>query len=205
MNITKIIILVAFVYCSSTSVSAQSFFRGSIVAGLNAAQIDGDQLAGYHKFGFSAGAKVEFPLSSSFDMGIEFLLSQRGSRSRFVKGQFIEPQRIHLNYAAIPLVVKWNDWWIAEEEYYKFNIHSGFAFGRLISSNANFNPSSRGEIVTNDYSVLIGAGFAFTKHWAIRLRFTRSLNTLYMQETSNQTLVKGLIGYFITLRSEYTF
>ncbi len=206
MNIVKIIIITIFLLSNTIPSSAQSFFKGGIVAGFNGSQIDGDQVAGYHKFGLSAGLKVEFPLSSVLDMDIEFLFSQRGSRSSIIPGQFEDLQRIHLNYAELPIIIKWNDWWIESEAYYKVNIQAGFSAARLISSNSNLSPNAiSGEFNNYDFSALVGVGFAFTKKWGIGLRFTRSLNTLYKQETNNQAKIKALLGYFITLRTEYTF
>ena len=186
--------------------SGQSFFKGSAVLGFNGSQIDGDNLAGYDKIGLTAGLKVEFPLSSAFDMGIEFLFSQRGSRSQLIKNQFAELSKIDLNYIELPLIVKWNDWWIEEEEYYKFNIHGGVTNGYLASSNTDDSPApSNGSINNYDIGLLVGLGFAFTKEWALTLRYTRSLNRLYTVNSGTAGQIKGLIGYFITLRAEYSF
>jgi hypothetical protein len=206
MNITKVIILgISFLICSHT-IDAQSFFQGSIIAGVNGSQIDGDQLAGYHKFGMSAGIKVEFPLNSILDMGIEFLFSQRGSRSEIIPNQFNDVQRIHLNYAELPIFIKWNDWWVEKDSYYKFHLHAGLSPARLISSQTNFSPSAiNGSFSNYDISFLLGGGFSFTKDWTLSARFTRSINRLYSQTDVNQSEISGLLGYFITVRGEYTF
>jgi hypothetical protein len=174
--------------------------------GINASQIDGDNLAGYDKFGISGGLRVEFPLSSAFDMGVEFLFSQRGSRSQIIKNRFTELSRISLNYIELPLVVKWNDWWIEDESYYKFNVHGGLTNGYLVSSNTDDSPTpTNGQVNRYDIGLLAGLGFAFTKKWAITLRYTRSLNTLYTVNTASTGQFNGLIGYFVTLRGEYSF
>ena len=202
----KVIILTIFFLGTLTSAKCQQFFKGSIVAGINASQIDGDNLAGYDKFGFTAGAKVEFPLNSVLDFGLEFLISQRGSRSQIFPGQFIDIQQIHLNYAELPIIIKWSDWWVEEHEFYRFNIHGGISLGRLISAKTNFSPSAiSGNFVNNDISLLLGSGFSYSKNWTFSIRFTRSLNRLYIQEIANQEQFSGLVGYFVTVRSEYNF
>lgn len=206
MNITKLLILIVLIGVTSMHIQAQSFFKGSLIAGANASQIDGDRLAGYKKFGITTGLKVEFPISASFDLGIEFLFSQRGSRSAIVPNQFSDQQRIHLNYASLPIVVKWNDWWIEEESYYKFNLHGGVAPARLISSKSNFSSTVvSGEFKNYDFSLFLGAAYSINKKWAIALRYTRSLNPLYTQKTASTGEISALIGYFITFRTEYTF
>lgn len=203
MDIVKIIF---FSVCLLPLANSQSFFKGSAVLGINASQIDGDNLAGYDKFGLSGGLKVEFPLSSVLDMGVEFLFSQRGSRSQIIKNRFVELARIHLNYIELPLLVKWNDWWIEDDSYYKVNLHGGISNGYLISSNTADSPApSTGQINRYDIGLFFGGGFAFTKSWTLSLRYTRSLNTLYTVNTASTGQVRGLIGYFITLRGEYSF
>ncbi len=203
MNIAKIIF---FSLCLVPIANSQSFFKGSFVLGVNASQIDGDNLAGYDKFGLSGGVRVEFPLSSVLDLGVEFLFSQRGSRSQIIKNRFTELSRIHLNYIELPLIVKWNDWWIEDEAYYKFNVHGGITNGYLVSYDTNDSPSpTTGEINNYDIGLLLGGGFSFTKKWTLTLRYTRSLNTLYTVTTASSGKVDGLIGYFVTLRGEYSF
>ena len=205
MNFVKIIIISIFLLFCANSIKSQSFFKGSIVAGINLSQIDGDKLAGYRKFGVSAGFKIEFPLNSILDFGIEFLFNQSGSRSSIIKGNFGDLQRIHLNYASLPLIIKWNDWWIEESNYYKFNLHTGLVPSRLISARSNLGPNAiSGEFSNYDFSFLLGGGYAYNENWALSLRFTRSINTLYKQELSSGE-ESALIGYFITIRSEYTF
>lgn len=205
MNSVKLIILIICLGSFLNKGNAQSFFRGSLVTGLNLSQIDGDQLSGYRKFGISTGLKMEFPISSTFDLGLEFLFSQRGSRSTITPNQFVDVQRIHLNYAAMPIFIKWNDWWIEEDSYYKFNLHGGLAPGWLISSRSNLSQSVTGsEFNKFDLSFFLGTGYSFTNKWALTLRYTRALNRLFSQQTTSGE-IQGLIGYFITIRSEYTF
>lgn len=203
MNITKIVF---FSLWFTSFASAQSFFKGSAVLGLNVSQIDGDNLAGYDKFGLTGGVKVEFPLNAVLDLGIEFLFSQRGSRSQIIQNRFVELSKIHLNYVELPLIIKWSDWWIEEEAYYKFNLHAGISNGYLVSANTNDSPApTNGELNNYDFSLLVGTGFSFTSKWALMLRYTRSLIPLYTVNTGTTGQVEGLIGYFITLRSEYSF
>lgn len=187
-------------------VYAQNFFRGGIVAGLNLSQIDGDQLAGYDKFGITAGAKVEFPINQSFDMAFEFLLSQRGSRSSLIPGRFTDIRQIHLNYAELPVIIQWNDWWVEEDGFYRIHLRTGVSGARLINSRTNFSSTViNGSFADYDISLFLGGGFSFSKHSTVSLRYTRSLNRLYTFESTTQQEFQALIGYFISIRTEYFF
>jgi hypothetical protein len=85
-------------------------------------------------------------------------------------------------------------------------LHGGITNGYLISSNTDESPTpANGEINRYDIGFLVGGGFAFTKKWTLSLRYTRSLNTLYTVNTASTGRVDGLIGYFVTLRGEYSF
>ena len=94
---------------------------------------------------------------------------------------------------------------LEEDEYYKFNLHGGLAPGWLISSSSNLSQTVTGsEFNKFDLSFFLGTGYAFSKRWALTVRYTRSLNRLYTQQIPSGE-IQGLVGYFITVRSEYTF
>ena len=56
------------------------FPDAGLVAGLNASQIDGDDLAGFDKVGLTGGIKTTMEFESVWRMNMEFLYSERGSR-----------------------------------------------------------------------------------------------------------------------------
>lgn len=202
----KVVKVTFFILISFLSVQSQSFFKGSAIMGINASQIDGDDLAGYHKYGLSTGLKVEFPLSSVLDLGIEFMLNQTGSRTALINNVFEETYRFHLNYISLPLVVKWNDWWIADKEYYKFNIHGGIANSYLVSSDIEESPVLIDDELNNyNLAWLLGGGFSFTKAWTLSVRYTRSITPMYRKDFGAGLEPRRLLGYFLTLRTEYNF
>lgn len=206
MSIIRIIFAVILLILLSITVNGQQFFKGGIVGGLNLSQIDGDQLAGYDKIGLSAGGKVEFALNSTFDMAVEFLFSQRGSRSRIIPGNFGDVQVIHLNYAELPVIVQWNDWWIEDRAFYRFHINGGLSLGRLINVRTALHSASIVDnFRDNDLSFIIGAGYSFNPHSRIGLRYTRSLTKMYKFDSNDQAQFDSLLGYFITIRTEYFF
>lgn len=75
-------------------------FKANLLIGLNASQIDGDNLAGYNKAGLRAGAEISYPLNDNQALGSGLIYSQRGSSSSSDSPGFV---RIRINYVEIPL------------------------------------------------------------------------------------------------------
>lgn len=55
-------------------------FRGELIVGLNASQVDGDRQAGFNKAGANAGVGALIMLPKNFSVGIELLYSMKGAR-----------------------------------------------------------------------------------------------------------------------------
>ncbi|MEO0340843.1 MAG: hypothetical protein AAF242_16735, partial [Bacteroidota bacterium] len=107
---------------------SQQRFEGSLVGGVVLAQIDGDQLAGFTKFGFQAGAKVETILTDRWSFGVELLYTQHGSRRGINDPASAAFERIDLNLVEAPLMVYFKDW--------KFKVGAGLSYGRIINFEA---------------------------------------------------------------------
>jgi hypothetical protein len=100
------------------SASTQQRFDAALIFGVNASQIDGDQNAGYHKFGFNAGVKAYARLGSYLSLSPELLVSQKGSRGSLVgkpvsNPPFVtvspNPFTLQLTYAEIPILLHYHD------------------------------------------------------------------------------------------------
>lgn len=180
----------------------QSFsqgFKATGILGLNASQIDGDDSYGFHKLGLSAGARLAYATDKSYDISLEMLYSQRGSLVKSTDGN-LPNFKIKLNYFEFPLVFSLRDWYIEEDAFYKVRAEAGISYGYLFGidapgyDEANFN--------THDVSYLIGAGLNLTKRMAISLRYTSSFFKVYKVQDVED---RGLLSYFLTLRTEYSF
>ncbi len=106
------------------------FFTG-IVAGINAAQIDGDTYAGFHKAGLNAGFVSFVKFSPKVLGSIELLYSQKGARNATVinspaVGSVPIIYTAKLNYVEIPLTL---DYLVAD----KILFGLGLSYSRLIS------------------------------------------------------------------------
>src|SRR5688572_21772416 len=90
--------------------SAQRF-SAAAVGGLNASQIDGDELAGFDKLGLTGGIKAVVNFESVIDLNVEFLFTQRGSKPDLFNPEFDPDITVTLNYAELPVYLTIGDWW----------------------------------------------------------------------------------------------
>lgn len=176
---------------------AQNFY-GSVVFGVNAAQIDGDNAAGFNRPGLTGGFKIDYPLSASADLSAELLYSSRGSRDNR------DNIRIDLDYIEIPLLFAFRDWYIEKGDYDKVRAEAGFSYGYLFRSDSNENSIGPflDRLKSHDVSFIVGAAYMFTPKIGLNLRYTRSL---YKMLSDDDFETGGLLGYFVTLRGEYHF
>lgn len=187
-------------------------FSAGIVGGVNASQIDGDLLAGFDKLGLTGGLKAIVNFESPFDLNIEFLFTQRGSKPDLFNPTFDPDIRIHLDYAEIPVYVSLGDWWQEEDEYHKVSAHAGVSFGRLINASTfdYFNPEeeSLDNLVpyfnNSDLSWLLGVSYRMNKNWGLTGRYTREITPL-LSANKDGRIFPRLISYYMTFRMEYYF
>lgn len=190
-----------FTLISINSLSAQKF-GGGLVLGFNAAQIDGDKLAGYHKLGFNAGLNTSYKLNDPWQLNIDFLFSQRGSQSKLIADKYEPLRKITLNYLELPIYIAYKDWWIEDEDYYKIQGYAGLSLGRLFSVKNSLGDTDfdQDNFLKNDISYLLGVKFFFNKHWGINGRYTRSVLRMYKYPDDGS---KSLLGYFLNFGLVY--
>jgi len=185
-----------FILIGVSSVDAQRF-KGSAVFGLNLAQIDGDNLAGFNKLGLTGGVKLGYPIQDNIDINLEMLYSQRGSNAGFGFGNQAS-SFTDLKYLEIPVYANLMDWFIADEGYHKVSAHAGLNFSYLFAVDSSNGVISR-DIDTykrNNIGYLIGVDYKFTRHLGTSVRYNRAFNSI----NENRA-----ISYWITIRTEYVF
>jgi hypothetical protein len=210
ISLRSAIVLVS-VFTVFSQTSAQRFSAG-LMAGINASQIDGDQLAGYDKIGFTGGIKAIINFESPFDLNVEFLFSQRGSKPDIFNPDYDPDINVSLLYAELPVYVTLGDWWQEEGQYHKVSAHAGLSYGRLIKASTfdHFNSSEQSidRLVPyfneNDLSWLVGVSYRFNSHWGLTGRYTRGITPLLSPQKHNLA-AERLLSYFITFRTEYYF
>lgn len=192
--ITLIIFVLSF-----QNVSGQAF-KATAVVGANLSQIDGDNEYGYRKIGLSAGGKIGYGIDKNKFVNLEFLYSERGSSTTLFAS---EPEsKIVLRYIEVPLIFSIHDWFKEEKKYHVVRADLGFSYGNLFQLET---PIGDPEAFRNhDFSYILGAGFQFSKHIGLSVRYTRSFNKMldYTDVDGKQITFRG---YFLTTRMEYQF
>lgn len=185
-------------------------FGAALLAGLNASQVDGDDLAGFDRLGLTGGIRASMLFDSPFQLNIEFLYSERGSQPDLFNPEYDPDLEIALRYAEIPVYVSIGDWWQEEGEYYKMSAIAGLSYGRLISARTfdyvNPDESNLDKYVPffndHDLSWLLGAQYRMNPRWAISGRYTRELIPLFEPQKHGFD-TRRLLSYWLTFRLEY--
>jgi len=103
------IILVFLVFFGCLYTDAQ-IIRGTIPLGFNGSQIDGDGIAGYHKFGIHGGVGASMYIAgrTDFEFGFELIYQMTGSKSSNIeKNQAFFYREIFFNQLSIPLFINY--------------------------------------------------------------------------------------------------
>lgn len=195
-----------FFLLSVHNATAQGF-DAALLLGLNAAQLDGDGLVGYHKVGLTGGVRASYPIKERSDLGLELLYSERGSRSPISNNNGTEVIVTRLQYLEIPIFYNYKDWYQSEGDYYKVKAEGGISYGYLFRQTSN-NSSLQSEIDdfnSSDISVHLALGYSVNKRMTFTGRWTSSIIDIHKFEsmTSPPRIVDGIRSYYLTFRLEY--
>ncbi len=110
MNMSYRKFLLIIVFCLLGFVSSAQMLKAYAVVGLNASQIDGDEVFGYEKFSPQAGLGIIMPFNmrkpnEGWQASAELLYSQKGAK------EALDPFRYNtsLHYVDIPIMVHFVD------------------------------------------------------------------------------------------------
>ena len=88
-NIIRILTVALFCVFFAQDIAAQRFI-GSVIAGVNFAQIEGDDVHGFYKVGFNGGLGLTVPVNrkQTWQVSVEMLYSMKGAVKRCRPGYF---------------------------------------------------------------------------------------------------------------------
>ncbi len=153
----------------TASVSGQNTFNAGFVAGINAAQIDGDGMVGYDKFGFNVGLVGKVWLSQRWGISLELLYSEKGARDRGSDLVMASPERYYMAYADVPVGVVFREG--------SFVAKAGVTYGRLVRSQYTDINGFESELNLNSNagSAYLGLGWFFTNRFGVEARAANSI------------------------------
>lgn len=227
----KFILLILIIGIGWTC-NAQRFI-GSIIAGANVTQVDGDQVAGYYKWGFNGGASVMLPLDRNMHWfaTVELLYTQKGSyQNAYRANAILTPDtnslyyhnidfgapfnkdikyKLNLDYVEVPILFHY------EDHHTGWGFGLGFAWGRLVSvkeiengwtttTDLRSNTYKR-----NDWSLLADVKIRLWKGLKLNIRYQYSLVPLRIREyekpATHETWTRKEYNNVITCRLIYSF
>lgn len=109
-NVIRHIFMAIILLVFSNMVHPQ-MFKGEVIAGLNKSQVDGDEVFGFKKYGFTGGVGVVAPIYKNLSFSLETLYSQKGSRQKKQYSDSLEDgsYSLKLNYAEVPFMIQYTD------------------------------------------------------------------------------------------------
>lgn len=212
----RFILLFFLLYTSFGIGTAQTrTFGAGLVGGLNAAQVQGDDQAGWHKLGIRAGVRgiIYLPYRDNMEWTIDILYSQRGSRTEIRRGSPSFPFTMVTDYIEVPVLFHVKDWYDERDDFYRARAFGGLSFGRLFRASAldfevleeevdNFNPF--------DLSLMLGVGYSTSKNFLLSASYGHSLNRLYnnrrfLNPSGLPRYAEPLRGKFLSFQGTYVF
>jgi len=99
---------------------------GAAIVGLNATQVDGDEVYGYKNFGLNAGLSAIVPFNNKWSVSIENIYSEKGAHQRVKYLDSLDGSYdLRLNYLEVPVLLHFTD-----KEIVTFG--AGMSWGRLV-------------------------------------------------------------------------
>jgi hypothetical protein len=179
-------------------IAAQRFI-GSVVAGANFAQIEGDNVHGFTKVGFNGGLGLTLPLNrkQTWQISLELLYSMKGSVKHYSQAGNFDTNRlaptmyedvdrsvpfdpktkcnISLDYVEIPVLIHY------EDRYSGCTFGLGFSWGRLVRAHEVYYGFTRkidvrsGTYKKNDWSVIADFNVRLYKNLNLNIRWQYSM------------------------------
>lgn len=182
--IRKISFLIVLIFVVAGSF-AQRFDAG-LIAGFNAAQVEGDTYKGYNKPGVLAGIYVQTDVAPAVFAGFEMKYSQKGARNR-IKPKDPDPVKyiMRLGYIDLPVYVgfRTND---------RGAILAGISTGYLLHAKefdeyGEFVLENQNKFRNIDLQPFVGFKFDFLEQVSVDLRFALSVLPIRGQPGENAT------------------
>lgn len=181
-------------------------FKGRVILGINASQVEYDALRGYNLPGLVGGIGASFPLDEHWSLEPEILYSQKGSRSSQEEIALRGRQEvIALSYLDLPIIVNYK---LSDD----LVLQGGLSPNVLLDAQID-DGTGRGfynaRSTFNDYdlTLCLGAEYLAFERLGLNVRWSYSaLPFNKVQDTSNLNTVNNpLIGYTGTFNNVLSF
>ena len=197
----KIINKILIVLLLPMATNAQSF-KASIIGGINASQVSGDELGGFNKAGVMFGGSAILPVTPKSDVAMELLFIQKGSKTPTSKDNSNTVYyKMSLNY----LEVQINYTYHASK---KIGLHVGPTFGVLVGENEEYiagELTERPEFQKTEIGIAGGLSFHFSEKVGLYMRLSNSLLPIRKMGADTKYFKSGQYNSGLAFFLTYTF
>ncbi|MEM9849052.1 MAG: outer membrane beta-barrel protein [Bacteroidota bacterium] len=199
MKFTLIVSCTLIFLCTFVELDAQrkrfrpkQRFHAGIIAGMNLAQIDGDNHTGYNKIGIMGGLQGIALVSRRVHLVAELLYAEKGARVEYLDAAVSRKERVlDLRYAEAPILVRIhltsNE---DKDQATQVAIETGFSFAGLLQTNIEENvdrvthsfTAVADEFKRNEINYIIGLQIAPIKQLRLGIRSTTAISRMYVNE-----------------------
>lgn len=206
----KLIVLILLVFIVSISGSYAQRIMGAAILGVNATQVDGDEVYGYHKFGLNTGLAAIVPFGNNFAVTLENIYNQKGAHQRVRFNDSLDGSYdLKLNYLEVPVLVQYTDKDIA-------TFGAGMSWGRLVGISERKNgydvPGTTlesGIYRNSDLNVLIDVKFRVVERLRFNVRYAYSIRPIATREVidskTGRPNIRDQYNGMFTFRLYYVF
>lgn len=197
----KIINKILIVLLLPMATNAQSF-KASIIGGINASQVSGDELGGFNKAGVMFGGSAILPVTPKSDVAMELLFIQKGSKTPTSKdNNNADYYKMSLNY----LEVQINYTYHASK---KIGLHVGPTFGVLVGEKEEDiagELTERPEFQKTEIGIAGGLSFHFSEKVGLYMRLSNSLLPIRKMGADTKYFKSGQYNSGLAFFLTYTF
>ena len=181
--------------------NAQSF-KASLIGGINASQVSGDELGGFNKAGVMFGGSAILPVTPKSDVAMELLFIQKGSKTPTSKDNSNTVYyKMSLNY----LEVQINYTYHASK---KIGLHVGPTFGVLVGEKEEDiagELTERPEFQKTEIGIAGGLSFHFSEKVGLYMRLSNSLLPIRKMGADTKYFKSGQYNSGLAFFLTYTF
>ncbi len=211
MKIIRLFLLFTMIILlSKEKLSAQAFFKAEMIGGFNMSQVNGDETAGFRKFGLNTGLGVVMPVYKNWSLSFETIYTRKGSRlsRQYYTDSLDGSYSLKLNYAEVPFLVIYTD-----RNFMSAGV--GASWGRLVSVSER-ERRYRNDTVTflkgpyskNDFQVLADVRFRLYKNFRFNARYALSVKQLasrnIIDSSTGRLNQRGFYNSVVSFRLIYT-
>lgn len=204
----KFIFVMAFLFLAVLPAKSQ-IIKGAAIVGANFAQVDGDEVYGFHRYGANLGLAAIIPFSKTWSVSLETLFSQKGSsqgqiyydeREDSITGQvniLTGEYKLKMNYVEVPLILRYTDKEV-------FSLGAGISYARLVGITEEEHGKkvettylNSGTYKKDDWLANADLMIRLHKNLKVNLRYSYSLFKLRTRDFYN------IYGQYVKTRDQY--